>query len=239
MIDFEHGELSDLWRDNKEPEFLAISYALKLAIIRLLSQNATSQVYSDIDNLQEDALDELAIEMRVQYYNQGLPIDRKREAVKNTLLWHSRAGTDSATRELVDKILGSEDSLIEWYQNGGPVNTFTIETGTVITPDMIEQLNNMIERVKNVRSWLRAVKGVKKTEGQAYIGSLLAENRRYIQNESPHLKYELNGEQQIGSGIGLIRRVTIAEGAYIQNAMACQVYGSGCLQVSRTHFIIQ
>ena len=38
MIKFYEGELADLWPDQKSPEFLALSYALKNAIILLKEQ---------------------------------------------------------------------------------------------------------------------------------------------------------------------------------------------------------
>ena len=36
MIDVYSGELKDLWPDNKEPEFIAFSYAIKVIVDRLL-----------------------------------------------------------------------------------------------------------------------------------------------------------------------------------------------------------
>ena len=36
MIDIRNGELADLWPDETSPEFKSISYALHMAIIRML-----------------------------------------------------------------------------------------------------------------------------------------------------------------------------------------------------------
>lgn len=38
MIDIRNGELADLWPDETSPEFKSISYALHMAIIRMLEK---------------------------------------------------------------------------------------------------------------------------------------------------------------------------------------------------------
>ena len=40
MIDIRNGELADLWPDETSPEFKSISYALHMAIIRMLEKAA-------------------------------------------------------------------------------------------------------------------------------------------------------------------------------------------------------
>ena len=86
MIKFYEGELADLWPDQKSPEFLALSYALKNAIILLKEKADKTKCYSDIDKLDEGVLDYLAVELRTLYYSQDLPIEQKREIIKKTML---------------------------------------------------------------------------------------------------------------------------------------------------------
>ena len=169
MIDIDKGELADLWRDNKEPEFLAISYALKMAISRLKAMIDTSLVYAGIQNLQEDAVNELASELQVQYYDNDLPLSSKCELVINTLKWHSRAGTPSAVKELIQAVYG-EGQLIEWFEDGGEPYTFKIRTNATITPTVVEDLDRMIVAVKNIRSHLEDVVIHRNIIGTVYVG---------------------------------------------------------------------
>lgn len=78
MIDIRNGELADLWPDETSPEFKSISYALRMAIIRMLEKAAGVGSSCDIDHLAESTLDYLAVEMRAMYYDQGADIETKR-----------------------------------------------------------------------------------------------------------------------------------------------------------------
>lgn len=42
MIDIRNGELADIWPDETSPEFKSISYALHMAIIRMLATCITA-----------------------------------------------------------------------------------------------------------------------------------------------------------------------------------------------------
>lgn len=92
MIDIRNGELADLWPDETSPEFKSISYALHMAIIRMLEKAAGVGSSCDIDHLAESTLDYLAVEMRAMYYDQGADIETKRSIIKNTLKWYTQAG---------------------------------------------------------------------------------------------------------------------------------------------------
>ena len=125
MIDLDTGELADLWKDNKEPEFLAISYALKRAIARLKAQIDSSRVYADIQNLQEDAVDELAVELCVRGYDQGMPLEVKRNAVATSMLYYTYAGTTKAIRALIQSLYG-DAQVEEWFTYGGDPYHFRV-----------------------------------------------------------------------------------------------------------------
>ena len=159
MIKFYEGELADLWPDQKSPEFLALSYALKNAIILLKEKADKTKCYSDIDKLDEGVLDYLAVELRTMYYSQDLPIEQKREIIKKTMLWYIKAGTVPAVAEMIEVIFGT-GKIVEWPDYTEPPytrGTFDIITSAIMTEDVMERLTNIIRRVKNVRSHIRRV----------------------------------------------------------------------------------
>lgn len=152
MIDINTGELKDLWPDETSPEFLSISYAIKLRLADIILKASKVGIAYDIDGLDEEALDYLALELKAPYYEQSLPIEKKRELVKSALVWRAKAGTSGAVQEVINTVFGSGE-LEEWYQNGGDVDTFEVvlNSNQAESGD-IEKITNILEWIKNVRS---------------------------------------------------------------------------------------
>lgn len=158
MIKFTEGGLIDIWPE-KDPEIQALSYALQQQFKKLKTYADKTQCYSDVDDLDEDILDYFAIEMRSMFYEQNLEIERKREIVKNTLKWYTYAGVPATVAEMVGVVFGS-GKIVEWFDYDEPPftpGTFDIITSARLTPDIIDQLNAMIQKAKNVRSHIRRV----------------------------------------------------------------------------------
>lgn len=158
MIKFTEGGLIDIWPE-KDPEIQALSYALQQQFKKLKAYADKTQCYSDVDDLDEEILDYFAVEMRSMYYEQDLEIERKREIVKNTLKWYTYAGVPATVAEMVGVVFGS-GKIVEWFDYDEPPftpGTFDIITSARLTPDIIDQLNAMIQKAKNVRSHIRKV----------------------------------------------------------------------------------
>ena len=158
MIKFTEGGLIDIWPE-KDPEIQALSYALQQQFKKLKAYADKTQCYSDVDDLAEDILDYFAVEMRSMYYEQNLDIQKKRDIVTNTMKWYTHAGTPATVEEMVAVIFGS-GQVVEWFDYDEPPftpGTFDIITSARLTPDIIDQLNWMIQKAKNVRSHVRRV----------------------------------------------------------------------------------
>lgn len=159
MIKLYEGGISDMWRNEQSPEVQAISYALQQAVKMVTEKVEKTKCYSDIDKLDEATLDYFAVEQRAMYYSQSLPIERKKAIIKNTLNWYTKAGTPAAVSEMVDVILGG-GNVVEWFDFDEPPytpGTFDIVTSTLMTADIMEQLTELVQKVKNVRSHVRRV----------------------------------------------------------------------------------
>lgn len=158
MISFVDSEILDILPDDfkTKPECIALSYALKRANQKLVKYADKTSVYAVIDILPEKMIDLLALELRTQYYEETLPVEKKRALVKNTMHWFHRAGTVSAVQEMIDNVFTS-GTVLEWYQTGGIPGTFTISTANLITPELIAEFNKVVSNVKNVRSHLENI----------------------------------------------------------------------------------
>ncbi len=172
MIKFTEGGLIDIWPE-KDPEIQALSYALQQQFKKLKAYADKTQCYSDVDDLDEEILDYFAVEMRSMYYEQNLEIERKREIVKNTLKWYTYAGVPATAAEMVGVVFGS-GKIVEWFNYDEPPftpGTFDIITSARLTPDIIEQLNAMIRKAKNVRSHIRKVTIVRDVHSAMHLAA--------------------------------------------------------------------
>lgn len=124
-----------------------------------------------IDELSEALLDELAWEYHVDFYDQTLSVDQKREMVRMALENHRKKGTAAVVRSVVSIIL--EDGRVEeWFQYGGEPYHFRVILimGPMASEDTIQKLVDTVCAVKNVRSWLDYVQFHRESEGHIYFG---------------------------------------------------------------------
>ena len=174
MISLYDGQITDLlpWKIAQSSEVRCISYAVQQEHQRMLRLAAHTRTMAVIDELPEKILDVLAVELRTPYYQESMNLETKRNIIKRTLLWHTKAGTPSAVKELVETVFG-EGEIIEWFEYGGKPGTFNIKTNGQMTEDAVSYFLSLIQRVKNTRSHLRTVLIEKNIQGQEYIGSTL------------------------------------------------------------------
>lgn len=161
MIKLSDGELLDLLPSQlkNDTDMICLSYALKLSVDELLEYETHTMTQNFVELLPERILDVMAVELRSPYYRQDMDIDVKRGIIKNTLIWHTKAGTSSAVAEMISVLFG-EGEVVEWYDFDEGEKTpgmFDIVTNARMTEDIVEFFMQVIERVKNERSHLRRV----------------------------------------------------------------------------------
>jgi len=193
----------------------AMSYALKETARLLLEKIDPVTVYAGVDILPEQIVDLLAEEFRAQYYDTSLPVTEKRKAVKKALLWHCRAGTVSAVRELTDLVWRSDSAQVqEWFEYGAAPYLFRVllETDMRIEEDKIDDFLAALWRVKNTRSHLEAIAFKRRINQTLYIGSACRSSGHIIITDVWHDKYEMQKEVYHGAAVSGIQRIRIREG---------------------------
>lgn len=161
MIKLSDGELLDLLPSQlkTDPDMISLSYALKCAVEDILEYEKGTMTQNFIECLPEKILDVLAVELRSPYYLQDMDIETKRKIIAGTLIWHTKAGTPFAVREMIEAVFGVGE-LVEWFdftEGEKTPGTFDIITDTQMTPDISNRLMKIILQVKNERSHLRRV----------------------------------------------------------------------------------
>ncbi len=193
----------------------ALSHALRETARILLAKIDPVAVYAGVDILPEQIVDLLAVEFRAQYYDTSLSVSEKRKAVKKALLWHCRAGTVSAVRELTDLVWRSDSAQVqEWFEYGAAPYLFRVllETDMRIEEEKIEDFLAALWKVKNTRSHLESITFKRKINQTLYVGAAVRSSGHIIISDVWHDKYGMQEEVYHGAAVSNIQRIRIREG---------------------------
>lgn len=132
--------------------------ALDREIKEIYDQKGYLHIIKNIDNMPEEIINLLAWQWHIDFWDTTLPLAIKRQLVKNSIPWHRRKGTPSAVKEIVSTIFGWA-IVKEWFEYGGKPYYFRVETtDTVQDPRTFDRLIQLINTVKNTRSWLESIR---------------------------------------------------------------------------------
>lgn len=217
MIDIRDSEPCKIMPQafKKDVKVQSMSYALRETARMLLSKVDRTAVYAGVDILPEQIVDLLAEEFRAQYYDTSLLVEEKRKAVKKALLWHCRAGTVSAVRELTDLVWRSDSAQVqEWFEYASAPYLFRVllETDMRIEEDKIDAFLAALWKVKNTRSHLEAIDFKRRVNNTLYIGSAVRSNGHIIITDVWNDRYDMQEEVYYGAAVSRIERITIREG---------------------------
>lgn len=157
MIKFQEGEIFDIIPTNFQThEMAAISYAVKHAMESLIAYSKTSPVYGAIEEQPEAVLDLMAVEMRVQYFDQSMPMEVKRKLISQAMSWYMRAGTPVVIKEFLETLYDGGE-ISEWFEYDGEPYYFKVKVFInegMVTEKNTREIREQIEEYKNKRSWL-------------------------------------------------------------------------------------
>lgn len=172
MIKLYDGQITDILSPGlaRGEEVKALSYSINKAMQRILDKLNSALIMLDVESLEEEVLDARAVELNTPYYDETLPIEKKRLLVKSTIQLYQKAGTPGAVKEMIDYVFGS-GMLIEWFENNGVPGTFQIVTTNPLTTDTFNLLNKIVSKVKNVSSTLDKVIAGQKLEAETHISA--------------------------------------------------------------------
>ena len=130
------------------PEVKAIAYAINKQIRKVLMYTEKIIIYPNVDNLNNDILDVLAVELRTHYYSDSFPLSIKRNLIKNYLERYRIAGTKKLVEELVTLIYG-EGKITEWFEYNGEPGRFKITVdNTSITNTKSAEFLSLLNAIK-------------------------------------------------------------------------------------------
>ncbi len=140
-------------------------------------------IWSNIDNLPENVIDEVAEMLNVDFYDSESDIIIKRQLVKTALPIKQYKGTPYAVEQLITAYFG-EGRVLEWFEYGGQPYYFKVYTRNPrALTDLHDKFIRALNAVKNARSHLDDVYVVNRVCGDdgapALFGSVCG-NQTYL-----------------------------------------------------------
>lgn len=142
---------------SQDPVLVAMFEALVIQLKEAYDEADLLYDLVNIDKLPEPLLDVIAYEKHVDFYDNQLTIEQKRELIKSSISWHRKKGTRWAVERVVS-IVYPNANVYEWFEYDGHKYRFKIEVDEpfIASKDM-KRLRELIEATKNKRSWLEYI----------------------------------------------------------------------------------
>lgn len=115
-----------------------------------------TMIYHNLSQLDDKVLNQLAVEMKTQYYSSSLDHDTRVRLIANTIRWHVLAGTRTAVEELVGSVFQT-DGVKEWFEYGGEPFFFKINSELDFSLELLSKFRDMTKRVKNTAITLEEI----------------------------------------------------------------------------------
>ncbi len=128
-----------------------------------------------LKELPDALLDQLAWHLHVDFYNQQASREEREKLVYQSIAWHRKKGTVGVVEDMV-KLIGDEAEIVEnWEYNGTPYH-FKIQITSNKNYDntKLQQIRDLVEFVKNVRSKLDGIDIVSLSSVAFFAGGRMA-----------------------------------------------------------------
>lgn len=212
-MDLENIDLLNLQTTQmkQDPTTIAMCSALNPQFQQLAKDVKSVLIYSRIDSLDDDSIDELAYQMHVDFYNTALPLATKRQVVKNSLRWHRIKGTPAAVEEAAKVVFG-RSWVTEWHEYGGDPYMFKVNveaSNRGASPEDLVLLEKLINAYKNKRSWLELINIFLTSNSPIYFASCINSGEDIVVYPWSPTESTSTGKINFGSGNQLIETTTI------------------------------
>lgn len=126
------------------------------ALEQRLKENDLGMIYENIDIQEEELLDILAKDFKVDWWSAGYTLEEKRDILKNSWHVHRMLGTKAAVESAISSVYGSAE-VLEWFEYEGDPYHFRVRVNSEETMADTDKLLTVISKIifyKNLRSEL-------------------------------------------------------------------------------------
>lgn len=152
-----------------DPSMMALAEASAGALEKRLAEIDRVRVIANIDGLDEDLLDILARDFKVDWWDGNYSLDEKRQTLKDSWRVHKTLGTKAAVETAISAIY-PETKVAEWFEYGGEPYHFKLYIDVSHEDIHSERHRRVLERMnfyKNLRSHLDSIIYIIRAEGTA------------------------------------------------------------------------
>lgn len=124
----------------------------------------------NLENFGDEILDKFAEDRGIFWYDSTLPLERKRNIIKNYRLTYRNLGTELAVKQLIHDYFGGNGIVENWYNYGGEHHMFkiTIESNN-IPASFVNRFIDALYWVKGVDTWLEFITFIQKLKNKFYF----------------------------------------------------------------------
>ncbi len=143
----------------KDPSAVALAKAMADLLARRQSEIEQLRIYPVIDRLDEQLLDILAYDFKVDWWNADYTLEEKRQTLKDSWRVHKVLGTKAAVETAIRAIYPGT-TVEEWFDYGGEPYHFRLRINTTDDNIYSEKQRRVLERLnyyKNLRSHVDGV----------------------------------------------------------------------------------
>lgn len=135
----------------------AMCQALNGSLREVVEKIPLCTIRTQIDNLPEHILDEIALSKNIFWYDAKANIIVKRNLIKSSEKVFRYLGTNYAIEQVI-KDYFSDGEIQEWYEYGGDPFHFRVLTSNAkVNGELADQFNNAVEKVKRKSTRLQEV----------------------------------------------------------------------------------
>lgn len=191
-------------------------------------------IYPRIDELSSALVDALAIQFHVDFYDTGLPLDKRRALVKNSVRWHMRKGTAGVVQELVQTVFDS-GVVKEWFEYDGEPYHFRVDllSAPQMTLEDIDLVVRVINTVKNVRSWLDGLGYQRNITANRYYGTVISGYTHFTISPAQPKDASLAVERYYMGGMNAHKNIVITQHTISDYTLSAPRYSAGVSSVHK------
>ena len=175
--------LLDIMPENllEDEHIRKITEVIDAALKDIYPETAYPALISRIDELDSDTIDSLAWQWHVDFYDEDLPLEVRRELVKKSIDYHRHMGTNYAVDGVIKTCFQNAEIQENWEYGGNPYcfKVITIHAG-IPDEDELGRIVQAINSVKNTRSSLDGLGFQRIIPLTRYRGCAVSAMRSYI-----------------------------------------------------------
>lgn len=174
-MDLTNVDLLGLQTSNmkNDPTTIALCAALTPQFQQLATETRLCLIYARVAELDAPALDELAWQMHIDWYDATADVTIKRQLIKSAIKVHQLRATPAAVEEVIQTYFG-DGYVQEWFDYGGLPYMFKVITSNpAVTAELANQFVMALNSVKNMRSHLEEILIALSGEMDLYLGGVV------------------------------------------------------------------